>query len=303
MKKFVITESDKKHIESLYNINESESSDKKDINQDINSLVTDEPKNETKDEPKDKPKDKSFIEVLFDKLTSKNIIDKDKKITSDTNNSNDDYLDKKSSGSVDSKWMKVTKKVIDKFEGGYWNGANASNSKTSKLGICSNHPNGSMQSSTETMFGLDRYNGNIEKTADGKEFFRIIDSQKKELGMDKFCRKWRWLYRGGDLEDRLKTLAAKIMKHSYDRNANNYFSPELRKRVENNDRLLMHFSYASWNGPGFFQQFAKSLNNAVKEGKSDKELLRQAIADRKNTRLIRQEKVAAVLTDPDLNLT
>ena len=64
----------------------------------------------------------------------------------------------------------------------------------------------------------------------------------------------------------------------------------------------MHFSYASWNGPGFFQKFANSLNKAVKEGKSDKELLKQAIADRKNTGLIRQEKVAAVLTDPNLNL-
>ena len=300
MKKFVITESDKKHIESLYNINESESSDKKDINQDIISLTTDEPK----DSPKDKPKDKSFIEVLFDKLTSKSVIDKEKKVTSDTNDdkSNDDYLETKSTGSVDSKWIKVTKKVIDKLEGGYWNGSTPNNNNTSKMGICSNHPQGSMGASTETMFGLDRYNGSIEKTADGKEFFRIIDSQKKELGMDKFCRRWKWLYRGGNLEDRLKTLAAKIMKNSYDRNANNYFSPELRKRVENNDRLLMHFSYASWNGPGFFQKFANSLNKAVKEGKSDKELLKQAIADRHNTRLIRQEKVAAILTDPDLNL-
>ena len=295
MKKFVITESDKKHIESLYNINESESSDKKDINQDIISLTT--------DEPNDKPKDKSFIEVLLNKLTNKTVINKEKK-EKETNNtqSNDDYLNNKSSGSVDSKWLKVTKKVIDKLEGGYWNGSTSKNDKTSKLGICSNHPQGSMGASTETMFGLDRYNGSIEKTADGKEFFRIIDSQKKELGMDKFCRKWKWLYRGGDLEDRLKTLAAKIMKHSYDRNANNYFTPELKKRVENNDRLLMHFSYASWNGPWFFQQFANSLNKAVKEGKSDKELLKQAISDRHNTRLIRQQKVAAVLTDPDLNL-
>ena len=293
MGKFVITESDKKHIEALYNITESEP-DVNDINQDIKSLDD------------KKPKEKSFIEVLFDKLGSKTLIDKEKKETNNTKsnetNSNDDYLDKQSSGSVDSKWIKVTKKVIDKLEGGYWNGSTVKNDKTSKLGICSNHPQGSMGASTETMFGLDRYNGSIEKTADGKEFFRIIDSQKKELGMDKFCRKWKWLYRGGDLEDRLKTLAAKIMKHSYDRNARNYFSSELKKRVEKNDRLLMHFSYASWNGPWFFQQFANSLNKAVKEGKSDKELLKQAIADRYNTRLIRQQKVAAILTDPDLNL-
>jgi hypothetical protein len=263
----VITESEKQDIKNLYNLNEN------------------------------------YVEALMNLLSKKDSSsNKDNEKEKEDSSSNDDYLDEKSSGSVDSKWMKVTKKVIDKFEGGYWNGSTSKNNQTSKLGICSNHPDGSMGASTETMFGLDRYNGTIEKTPEGKEFFRLIDKQKKDLGMDKFCKKWKWLYRGGDLEDKLKTLAAKIMKQSYDRNAGNYFSPELKKRVENNDRLLMHFSYASWNGPGFFQKFAKSLNNAVKEGKSDKELLKQAIADRKNTGLIRQEKVAAVLTDPNLNL-
>jgi hypothetical protein len=247
--------------------------------------------------------DENYVEALMNLFANKSkTTEKKDDESSDDSTSNDDYLDTKSSGSVDSKWMKVTKKVIDKFEGGYWNGSTSKNNQTSKLGICSNHPDGSMGASTETMFGLDRYNGTIEKTPEGKEFFRLIDKQKKDLGMDKFCKKWKWLYRGGELEDKLKTLAAKIMKQSYDRNAGNYFSPELKKRVESNDRLLMHFSYASWNGPGFFQKFAKSLNNAVKEGKSDKELLKQAIADRKNTGLIRQEKVAAVLTDPNLNL-
>jgi hypothetical protein len=64
----------------------------------------------------------------------------------------------------------------------------------------------------------------------------------------------------------------------------------------------MHFSYATWNGSGFFQKFAKSLNDKVKEGKSDNELIRQAIADRKNTSLLNQDKVAAVITSNDLNL-
>jgi hypothetical protein len=152
------------------------------------------------------------------------------------------------------------------------------------------------------MFGLDRYNGEIESTPEGKEFFRLIDKEKSDLGMSKFCKTWKWLYRGGHLEDELKTLAAKIMKNSYDRNSNNYFSPELKKRVENNDRLLMHFSYASWNGPGFFEKFAKSLENGIKAGKSDEELIKQAISDRKNTVLLHQDKVASVMTSPDFYL-
>ena len=210
-------------------------------------------------------------------------------------------LNEDTSGSTEDKsFSSFIQKVIDKFEGGYWNGSTSKNVKTSKMGICSNHPNGSMAASTETMFGLDRYNGDIEKSADGKLFFEIIDKQKKDLGMTEFCKKWKWLYRGGEYEDQLKTLAAKIMKTSYDRNAKAYFSPELKKRVESNDRLLMHFSYACWNGPVFFRNFAKSLEKSL--SKSDNDLLAQAISDRKNTGLLRQEKVAAVLTDPNLNL-
>ena len=189
---------------------------------------------------------------------------------------------------MDSKWDKITKKVIDEFEGGYWN---------PKCG----HTTKGMGISTETMFGLDRYNGDIESTPEGKEFFRIIDNEKTKLGMEQFCKTWKWLYRGGHLEDKLKTLAAKIMKHQYDNNSKNYFSPELRKRVEDNDRLLMHFSYASWNGPGYFKKFAKSMNDGINSGKSDSELVKQAISDRKNTSLLNQDKVASIMTSSGLD--
>jgi len=194
-----------------------------------------------------------------------------------------------SSGSLDSKWDKITKKVIDEFEGGYWN---------PKCG----HTTKGMGISTETMFGLDRKNGNIESTSEGKEFFRIIDNEKTKLGAKKFCNTWKHYYRGGNLEDPLKNLAAKIMRHQYDNNSKNYFSPELRKRVEANDRLLMHFSYGSWNGPGYFQKFAKSLEAGIKSGKSDEELVKQAISDRKSTNLYNQDKVASVMTSANLNL-
>lgn len=254
-KRFIITEEEKKNIKSLYNINEQGGGD-------------------------------LFKDVLSNLLFGTGDKEND---DSDNNSDEDSYLNDTSSGSVDSKWMKVTKKVIDKFEGGYWNPE------------CG-HKSSGMGSSTETMFGLDRYRGNIESTADGKEFFRIIDNEKSKLGMKQFCKKWKWNYKGGELEDELKTLAAKIMKRSYDRNSQDYFSPELKKRVEANDRLLMHFSYASWNGPGYFKKFAKSLDDGIKSGKSDKELIKQAIADRKNTALLHQDKVAAVLTSTDLGL-
>jgi len=251
-KKFLITENEKNQIKSLYNINE-------DMLSDFMSIIKSE-----------------LINALKNPNTNKEL-------------SNNQTYTNNNSGSVDSKWDKITKKVIDKFEGGYWN---------PKCG----HTTKGMGISTETMFGLDRYNGNIESTPEGKEFFRIIDNEKSDLGMSKFCKKWFHNYKGGNLENTLKTLAAKIMKHQYDNNSKNYFSPELRKRVEANDRLLMHFSYASWNGPGYFKKFAKSLEDGVKSGKSDEELINQAISDRKSTVLYNQDKVASVMKSSDLGL-
>ena len=254
-KRFIITEEEKNDIKSLYNINEQDTT-----TDDGGFLI------------------KAFEKFMYPKSGST--------VNSSGNSSGDTYLNDTSSGSVDSKWVNVTKKVIDEFEGGYWN---------PKCG----HTTKGMGKSTETMFGLDRFNGNIESTPEGKEFFRIIDNEKTNPA---FCNTWKWNYRGGNLEETLKTLAAKIMKHQYDNNSKNYFSPELRKRVEANDRLLMHFSYASWNGPGYFKNFAKSLDDGVKSGKSDEELINQAITDRKGSVLYNQDKVASVMTGTNLNL-
>ena len=249
-KKLIITEQEKNEIKSLYNINEQGAGD--------------------------------ILKALADSILK--MLDK-----TDSEEDDESFLNDTNSGSVDSKWDKITKKVIDEFEGGYLN---------PKCG----HTTKGMGVSTETMFGLDRKNGNIESTPEGKEFFRIIDKEKTDLGMQQFCKTWKHYYRGGNLEDKLKTLAAKIMKYQYDNNSKNYFSSELRKRVESNDRLLMHFSYASWNGPGYFQKFAKSLESGIKSGKSDEELVKQAISDRKNTNLYHQDKVASVMTSTNLNL-
>jgi hypothetical protein len=254
-KRIIITEEEKNEIKSLYNINEQGAGD--------------------------------ILKSLADTIV--NMI-KTGKFGDDDNDENEDsYLNDTNSGSVDSKWSKVTKKVINEFEGGYWN---------PKCG----HQTAGMGKSTETMFGLDRYNGDIEKTPEGKEFFRLIDNEKNNKGMEQFCKKWKWNYKGGELEDTLKNLASKIMKHQYDNNSKNYFSPELKERVESNDRLLMHFAYATWNGPGFFKKFAKSLEDGIKSGKSDSELVKQAISDRKNTSLLNQDKVASIMTSSDLNL-
>ena len=178
---------------------------------------------------------------------------------------------------VDQAWLKITNKIIDNFEGGYWN-----NDKTQPADkICSNHPYSAMYANSgETMFGLDRRAGGIDKIEPyGRQFFQIIDDERARLGSS-FCTVWHWNYRGGDKHDELKTLASKITKDLYDSYSRKYLSAEALKVVESSKQLLFHFAYAVWNGPKFFQDFGRSINNGVSSGKSVDELVDIAIADR-----------------------
>ena len=265
-KKIIISENEKKHIKNLYNINEIDSDKaieflKKFIGKDSEDLDD------------------------FDEMDSQSKIDDDEFITSTNNLGN---------------FENVTNIIIDKFEGGYWNP------------FCP-HPKQNMGVSTETMFGLDRYNGNIESKPDGKKFFEIIDKEKYDNGaqsngsgknmtwtnMGQFCQKWKWLYRGGDKEKILKDLAVKIMKGYFDNNMSNFVkSSELKEKIENIPPLTLHMSYATWNGPGFFKNFAKSLEDGLNQGMSDSQLINKAIEDRNRTQpLLHQQKVIAAMKE------
>lgn len=186
-------------------------------------------------------------------------------------------------GSVDDKWMNITKQVIDKFEGGYWNPE------------CG-HPTKGMGKSTETMFGLDRKNGGWDKSTCGKKFFGLIDAEKDKLGKSEFCKVWKHGYKGGSLENELKNIASSCMKDVYERNMKT-FPSEVKQKIESNPGLLIHFSYACWNGPGYFQTFAKSIKRGIEEKLSDDELIKLAIKDRKNSNLYHQDKVASVINN------
>tara|TARA_R110000868_G_scaffold384776_3_gene652396 strand:- start:916 stop:1683 length:768 start_codon:yes stop_codon:yes gene_type:complete len=182
------------------------------------------------------------------------------------------------------KFKSVTKLVIDKLEGGYFH-PNMRTANPKKFG--------SYHRSGETMFGLDRHAGhglyystprksddvlsnlkNIEsgvytyKTPESKEFWTTIDKANAKNN-------WKWLYRGGSLENKLKDLTAEIMLPSYERNAVNYLDAKTREIVETDNRLLFHFIYASWNGSGWFKKFASDMNKAVKSGTTDTNKLAQ----------------------------
>lgn len=205
-----------------------------------------------------------------------------------------------STGGGNANFKDITKKVIANFEGGYWNP------------IC--HGTKGMGKSTETMFGLDRYNGNIESTAKGKQFFKIIDDEKIKHGaippvpgkntkwsnMGEFCNVWKYNSKGDSKTKELMDLATAIMEERF----NNYMSnsvkdPKVKEKIMNNKNLLTHMSYATWNGSGFFKRFARKLEDKIKQGASDKDLVNVAIQSRAETGLYNKDKVAKAIANPD----
>ena len=180
-------------------------------------------------------------------------------------------------GGVDSVWRSFTDKIIDNFEGGYWNN-DITKPNDQK---CTKHPYTALfDNSGETMFGIDRRAGEWDDDPDGQAYFGLIDDEKEDAGsMDEFCKTWVWLYRGGKLEEELKGMASAMMKKAYERNKR-WLSSEALKEVEGNKRLMFHFAYACWNGPGFFQDFAEDINDAVDQGLYGDDLVDVAVDSR-----------------------
>ena len=206
-------------------------------------------------------------------------------------------------GSIDSVWKMFTDKVIDNFEGGYWN-KDITKSNDEK---CMNHPYDPIyDKSGETMFGIDRRAGHWDENEAGREFFGLIDDEKEDAGsMEEFCKTWKYNYKGGDLGEELKLRASALMKTVFDKNIK-YLTPEAKNEVMGNKRLLFHFAYACWNGSGYFQDFAEDINDAVNDGLSGDELVYVAIQSRNNAfgggdhASGNQKVVNIIKNDPDL---
>ena len=134
-------------------------------------------------------------------------------------------------------------------------------------------------SSTETLFGIDRYAGEWEKTSAGQEFFNILDGQDAS-------NKWSYMYKLEDnpsLAKKLKDLSADMINQKFVEYKKRYFSKEALDIVNSDAGLTFNFLYATYNGPGWFQKFADEINDEVSSGNTDpKSLLKIAIDTRKN---------------------
>jgi hypothetical protein len=129
------------------------------------------------------------------------------------------------------------------------------------------------------MFGLDRMAGRIEATGPaGREFWSLIDSQNAKSN-------WKYGYMAKDnppLESKLRELAGDVIKPLYSDYTHRYLSPEAAEIVNNYAPLAFNFIYGTWNGPGWFQKFAKVINDAVAGGNTDPKSLLQIALERRS---------------------
>lgn len=160
---------------------------------------------------------------------------------------------------------KIVQDVIDNLEGGYYH---PNMTKDGRL-----KSKGGMGNSGETMFGMDRKHGKgFAQSSAGREFWGLIDKAGASEN-------WDYNYRGGSLENRLKPLVTKMIQPVYDSLSKQYLSDEARKIVQSDPKLTFNFAYATWNGPGWFQKFAKKINQAVEDGITDPEELAKVAID------------------------
>lgn len=156
------------------------------------------------------------------------------------------------------RFVALTDIVIKEFESGYYHPSwlprfNAADQKT-------------LRYSGETMYGLDRKAGAaLAKYPEWKQFWAIIDGAEAK-------KYWKHYYLGGRYAPQLRKLASIIMYKWFSELFKKYVFKAGAEAVANDDRLIIHFSYACWNGSGWFLKFANALNAVVKKT-DDKEVI------------------------------
>jgi peptidoglycan hydrolase-like protein with peptidoglycan-binding domain len=201
----------------------------------------------------------SMLRALFDKIKVRGVKSDELKKLIDTVKLNSSNIN------VDVKdWQGMVNLVIDKLEGGYFHPdmLNDGRVRDSRYG-----------GSGETMFGLDRRAGNNESTSEGREFWSYIDSLNARSN-------WKWNYMAKDNPEvgvKLRQLAGNYIKPQYAQNMKTYLSPEAAAIVNNYAPLAFNFIYATWNGPKWFERFAKPLNQSVASGNTDPKSLNDLV--------------------------
>jgi hypothetical protein len=144
-------------------------------------------------------------------------------------------------------------------------------------------------SSGETMFGLDRLAGKgMAESGAGKIFWTEIDKNSgwnpPSLGSKP---KWGYNHMAKELGSDIRIKALNVIKPYFQQYMKSYFpTEELQNAIKNSKRLMIHFIYAVWNGPWWFQEFAKDIKNYIAKNPNhtEEDLAQVALDSRNNYR-------------------
>jgi hypothetical protein len=202
---------------------------------------------------------KEEIKALIENLISQNFKDSDlNKVQTERQYANSDV---KSS----LKFRDAVDTITNKLEGGYFHPymKAANQSKFAWMG-----------DSGETMFGMDRKHGRQESNSSaGVEFWRLIDAEDAKSN-------WKYGYALEDnptLRDKLLDLVAQIMEPHFLDFSNRYLSDEAKSIIMSDPKLYFNFAYATYQGSGWFQKFAKKFNKKIEDGVTNIDELRDYV--------------------------
>ena len=201
----------------------------------------------------------AMLTALHDKIKDRGVTSKELKELIDKVKVNSSAIN------VDVKdWQGMVNLVIDKLEGGYYHPDMLEDGRVR---------DSRFKGSGETMFGLDRVAGKNESTREGREFWEYMDTLSARNN-------WPHNYMANDnpeVGNKLRVLAGNYIKPLYGQFTKAYLSPEAAAIVNNYAPLTFNFIYATWNGPKWFQRFAKPLNQSVESGNVDPKSLNDLV--------------------------
>ena len=163
-------------------------------------------------------------------------------------------------------FTQVTEAVISNLEGGYFHPDMTKDGRVR---------DSRYSTSGETMFGLDRKQGDSTSTA-AKNFWSTLDKEGARA-------KWRWNHMPEQpLYSQLVNLAVDIMEPKFNNSLNN-FCPDknIQAIIKSDGRLMFNVIYAQWNGTGWIKGLLKVIVQEYNNGKKDAEsLLKATVVER-----------------------